>query len=196
MSPSSCLTLHAPSLAATHAIAAALAGIARAGDVIVLAGEMGAGKTAFAQGFGRAIGVVEPITSPTFTLVQTYESPMVKLHHADVYRLEQYAELADLALAELAEFNGLVLVEWGDVVSTALGDHLEVRLLTPPDASIDSVDSVELLDRESAEPGEADDGAPAVGPTERDVEISARGRQWASRWPMMQRAVAEWVVAC
>ena len=62
-------------LAATHAVAAAVAGLARAGDVIVLAGEMGAGKTAFAQGFGRALGITEPITSPTFTLVHSYPCP-------------------------------------------------------------------------------------------------------------------------
>ena len=119
MSPSARLTLHAPSLDATHAIAAALAGVSRAGDVIVLAGEMGAGKTAFAQGFGRALGVTEPITSPTFTLVHSYDAPMVTLHHADIYRLEQYAEVADLALGELAEFDGIVLIEWGDVVAGA-----------------------------------------------------------------------------
>ena len=51
-----------------------------------------------------------------------------RLHHADIYRLDQLAEVADLALGELAEFNGIVLVEWGDVISAALGEHLEVRL--------------------------------------------------------------------
>ena len=74
MSPSPRLTLRAPSLDDTHAVAAALAGLSRAGDIILLAGEMGAGKTAFAQGFGRALGVTEPITSPTFTLVHSYDT--------------------------------------------------------------------------------------------------------------------------
>src|SRR6187455_1146244 len=101
------LLLRSSSVDDTHTIAAAIAGVARPGDVIILAGEMGAGKTAFAQGFGRALGVAEPITSPTFTLVHTYDSPTVTLHHADIYRLEQYAELADLALGELAEFDGI-----------------------------------------------------------------------------------------
>lgn len=180
MSPSPRLTLHAPSLDATHAIAAALAGVSRAGDVIVLAGEMGAGKTAFAQGFGRAIGVVEPMTSPTFTLVRSYDSPMVTLHHADVYRLEQYAEVADLALAELAEFDGIVLIEWGDVVSAVLGDHLEVRLIVPAISAA----------------GDPSDGDETGAPDERHVYITASGRQWAARWPVLARSLTGWTAAC
>src|SRR5690349_13970565 len=117
------LQVRSDSLATTHAIAAELARVARAGDVIVLAGEMGAGKTAFAQGFGRALGVTEPITSPTFTLVHSYPCGKLTLHHADLYRLDHTAEVADLALAELAEFGGIVLVEWGDVVAGAFADH-------------------------------------------------------------------------
>ena len=89
---------------------------------------MGAGKTAFAQGFGRALGVTEPITSPTFTLVHSYDTGGPTLHHADLYRLDQLAEVADLALGELAEFDGIVLVEWGDVVESTFGEHLVVRL--------------------------------------------------------------------
>ena len=178
MPPSARLTLHAPSLDATHAIAAAIAGLGRAGDVIVLAGEMGAGKTAFAQGFGRALGVAEPITSPTFTIVHTYDSPTVTLHHADIYRLEQYAEVADLALGELAEFDGIVLIEWGDVVSARLGEHLEVRLVTP-DPDVDGVD----------------DGVDDV-PMTRDIVLTPGGAQWAARWALLERAVAPWRVPC
>ena len=108
--------------------------LSRPGDIIVLSGEMGAGKTAFAQGFGRALGVVEPITSPTYTLVHSYDVPKsgplgrVTLHHADLYRLDRTAEVADLALDELAEFDGIVLIEWGDVVEATFGDHLVVHL--------------------------------------------------------------------
>ncbi|MET0911579.1 MAG: tRNA (adenosine(37)-N6)-threonylcarbamoyltransferase complex ATPase subunit type 1 TsaE, partial [Ilumatobacteraceae bacterium] len=83
------LLLRSSALADTQAIAAQVALLSRPGDIIVLSGEMGAGKTAFAQGFGRALGVDEPITSPTFTLVQSYETSKGQLHHADVYRLEQ-----------------------------------------------------------------------------------------------------------
>src|SRR3954471_18522248 len=151
MSPSPRLSLRAASLDATHAIAAALAGLSRAGDVIVLAGEMGAGKTAFAQGFGRALGVTEPITSPTFTLVHSYPlTHRLTLHHADIYRLERMSDVDDLALPELASFNGIVLVEWGDVAGSAFGDHLEVRMNhvdhLDDDAEGDDQSAVEFAD--------------------------------------------------
>jgi tRNA threonylcarbamoyladenosine biosynthesis protein TsaE len=122
------LHLRASSLVDTHAIAASRADLARSGDLIVLAGEMGAGKTAFAQGFGAALGVTEPITSPTYTLVHSYDAGRITLHHADIYRLTTTNEVADLALAELLEYHGIVLLEWGDVVAQSLGDHLLVQL--------------------------------------------------------------------
>jgi tRNA threonylcarbamoyladenosine biosynthesis protein TsaE len=174
MPPSpACLTLVVPNLAATHAVASALASVSRPGDVVVLAGEMGAGKTAFAQGFGRALGVTEPITSPTFTLVHTYDTHAGPLHHADIYRLDQLAEVADLALAELAEFNGIVLVEWGDVVSAALGEHLEVRL--------------EMVDDPD---GDAEGDDADVPPTTRQIRITPSGSTWARRWGTISELVS------
>lgn len=176
--PAARLSLLAPSVASTHAIAGELAAVCRPGDIVVLAGEMGAGKTAFAQGFGHALGVTEPITSPTFTLVHSYDATLlgsaITLHHADIYRLEQFAEVADLALGELAEFKGVVLVEWGDVVAGALGEHLVVRLDLPDvdDAAADAPD---------------DDVEP---PTSRCVTISATGPSWARRWPTMSSRLA------
>lgn len=160
------LELCARSLDETHAVAAALAGLVHDGDVVVLAGEMGAGKTAFAQGFGRALGVTEPITSPTFTLVHSYDSGRLLLHHADLYRLDRMAEVADLALGELVEGTGVLLVEWGDVVAAALGDHLEVRLV--PDV----------------------DGEPET----RLITLRAVGPRWAARWERIEAAVAPWRV--
>lgn len=164
------LELASPSLEATDEIAAAIAGLARAGDLFVLAGEMGSGKTAFAQGFGRALGVTEPITSPTYTLVHSYETELhrrrTQLHHADLYRLDRMAELADLALGELLESDGILLVEWGDVVSASLGDHLEIRLVADDDD---------------------DPGRRAIG-------ITAVGKTWATRWASLQTALAPWIV--
>lgn len=128
------MLLRTRSLEDTHRVAGIVARHCRSGDVIVLSGEMGAGKTAFAQGFGRALGVDEPITSPTFTLVHSYRAGRIELHHADLYRLDRTAEVADLALAELVEFGGILLVEWGDVVSGSLGPHLEVHLESDADA--------------------------------------------------------------
>ena len=156
------LQVRAASLAGTHAVAAAVAGLARPGDIIVLAGEMGAGKTAFAQGFGAALGVTEPITSPTFNLVHTYPLGGRTFHHADIYRLGTQHELDDLALGELADDRGIVLVEWGDVVAGALGDHLQIRLDVPDDDP--------LLEQ-------------------RHITITACGPAWATRWNALGAAV-------
>lgn len=175
------LPLHSASIADTHAIAAAIAGLSRPGDIIVLAGEMGAGKTAFAQGFGRAIGVTDQITSPTFTLVHSYpvdsgpRAGKVTLHHADLYRLERTAEVSDLALRELAEFSGIVLVEWGDVVDL-FGDHLVVRLDSqiPDDLDVDPPD----LDAGAVD----DDSDVLTLDGARHIEIDVVGPGWAGRW--------------
>jgi len=173
------LELRATSLVDTHAIAAAVAGLCRPGDLIVLSGEMGAGKTAFAKGFGAALGVTEPITSPTFTLVHSYDIAPDRghgakaLHHADLYRLDRTAEIADLALEELAEYQGIVLVEWGDVADSLFGDHLVVHL--EPD--VFDVDDDETFDGIT-------DGA-------RLIEISASGPRWAQRWSHLVESCEE-----
>ena len=122
---------------------------------------MGAGKTAFAKGFGEAIGVSDPITSPTYTLVHSYPAGRVTLHHADIYRLTSLHEVADLAFSELLESDGIVIVEWGDVVAGSLGDHVLVRL----------------------DFDEHDDEA-------REIEITATGRAWAARWAEIERRLA------
>jgi tRNA threonylcarbamoyladenosine biosynthesis protein TsaE len=177
------LLLRASSVEDTKAIAAAIAGVARPGDVIILSGEMGAGKNAFAQGFGRALGVDEPITSPTYTLVHSYDVPKagplgrVTLHHADLYRLDRTEEVADLALAELAEFDGIVLVEWGDVVETTFGEHLVVH-----------------LERDDADEAEGADEADETDVSDeiRSIEVAGVGPSWASRWGRILGALEEY----
>ncbi len=116
------------SVAATRDLAHALASLARPGDVVVLAGDLGAGKTAFVQGFGRGLGVPDRITSPTFTLVHVYEGRL-PVHHLDVYRLGQLSEALDLGLPEMLDEGGVVLIEWGDAILPVLPhDFLEVRI--------------------------------------------------------------------
>ena len=113
----------------TQALAEALAGLCRPGDVVVLAGEMGAGKTAFTQGFARGLGVTDPVTSPTFTIVREYPGERLNLHHLDVYRLEQIREVLELGVGEMLDEDAVMVVEWGDAVLPALGDSiLEVRI--------------------------------------------------------------------
>jgi len=111
----------------TRRLAAALAGESRPGDLVLLVGGLGAGKTVFAQGFASGLGVAGPVTSPTFTLVRQYPctrpGPVRQLVHADLYRLDHLAEVADLALPELIEGQAVALVEWGDAgAPVALGD--------------------------------------------------------------------------
>jgi tRNA threonylcarbamoyladenosine biosynthesis protein TsaE len=124
--------------AATRGVAARLASCCRPGDIILLVGDLGAGKTAFAQGFAAALGVPGPVTSPTFTLVRQYRcaaaSPIEQLIHADVYRTGSLGEVVDLALSELVEERAVALVEWGDLAAPALGDDVLVVTLTQPDA--------------------------------------------------------------
>ena len=159
------LKLRALSQTDTQEVARAIASLVRAGDMIVLAGEMGAGKTFFTRAFGMALGVSEPITSPTFNLLHNYSGKRLSVHHADLYRLERTGELADLGLTELQESGGVVIVEWGDIVGDALGDGLIVRLLHAPDVAATD---------------------------ERAIEIQGRGQPWAGRWEKLRLAVNSW----
>ncbi|HXI99702.1 MAG TPA: tRNA (adenosine(37)-N6)-threonylcarbamoyltransferase complex ATPase subunit type 1 TsaE [Micropepsaceae bacterium] len=97
--------------AATAGLGARIAASLRAGDVLALSGELGAGKTALARAILRARGVEGHVPSPTFTLVQTYETPGLTVHHFDLYRIEDESELRELGLDDAHE-DGAVLIEW------------------------------------------------------------------------------------
>ncbi|HEY8760508.1 MAG TPA: tRNA (adenosine(37)-N6)-threonylcarbamoyltransferase complex ATPase subunit type 1 TsaE [Candidatus Dormibacteraeota bacterium] len=100
------------SAAETEALGEELAaGLAR-GDLLLLAGELGAGKTTFVRGLARGLGIVSGVQSPTFQLVRVYPG-RIQLAHVDLYRLEAGANLADLGLDDLLD-QGVVAVEWGD----------------------------------------------------------------------------------
>ncbi len=148
----------------TRALAAGIAALAVPGDLVVLAGDLGTGKTAFAQGFARGLGVDEPVTSPAFILVRTYQGRL-PMNHMDVYRLEQMQELVDLGIAELLDEGGVTLVEWGDAVTPVLpSDFLEVRL----------------------EAGTA--------PDDRTLTVRSVGRSWPPRGDALRLALAPWTV--
>jgi tRNA threonylcarbamoyladenosine biosynthesis protein TsaE len=101
--------------------------VLRPGDVVVLSGELGTGKTALAQGVGRGLGVEGPVVSPTFTLVREYEG-RIRLCHVDIYRLEWVREIHELGIEEQLE-ESVTLIEWGEVAASALPpDRLEVRV--------------------------------------------------------------------
>jgi tRNA threonylcarbamoyladenosine biosynthesis protein TsaE len=105
----------------TRAIGAALAGLLDPGDVVGLAGDLGAGKTRLVQGAADALGADGPVLSPTFMLVREYDGDP-PVHHVDAYRLSGPLELEDLGLEDVLSGDAVVFVEWADRVAAALPD--------------------------------------------------------------------------
>jgi tRNA threonylcarbamoyladenosine biosynthesis protein TsaE len=144
----------------THALGRRIAALLRGGDVVVLDGGLGAGKTVFAKGVAVGLGIEEPVVSPTFTVVREYAA-VIPLVHVDVYRLDQLQELHDLGFDDLLGDDAVTLVEWGNRVSALLpADRLDVRL----------------------EAGDTDD--------ERVVSIQAAGVSWTARRDALAAIVA------
>lgn len=153
----------------TRELAAAIAALVRGGDVLLLAGELGAGKTTFAQGFGRALGVDDVITSPTFTLMRTYEGRL-RILHCDLYRLDHLQEIVDLGIIEQVDDEGVALIEWGDMAEPVLpADFLEIRI-------------------SYGAAGEKSDD-------ERRWQLRPVGGAWAARAVALQRALEPWVAS-
>ena len=112
---------------ATEAAAAGLARHVGRGALLLLEGEMGAGKTTFVRGLARGMGVAGDVMSPTFQLVRVYPGP-VQLAHVDLYRVEDAAELGDLGLDDLLD-QGAVVVEWGDRLSEPGATRVAISVL-------------------------------------------------------------------
>ena len=187
----------------TRSAAAALATLARPGDIVLLVGGLGAGKTTFAQGFARALGVRGPVTSPTFTLVRQYRCAGVdgvdQLVHADVYRLDSLAEVEDLAIDELVDDAAVALIEWGDAAAPVLGaDPLRVVLTRPGEPGGPSpVPDHGVPDHGAPDHGAPDHGRPTTAQRRRRGGPGRRGRAAAAcvggggaRWAGRRQAVA------
>ena len=156
------------SVEATRQVAAALEPLLRPGDVILLSGDLGAGKTAFVQGLAAALGVTEQVTRPTFTLAASYEGRL-RLHHLDVYRLDNLAEVLDLDLPELLEDHAAICIEWGEVVVPELPrDFLRIRI-------------------QLGHPEDIEDA--------RVFEIEPIGPSWVSRTAELNLAWTQWTAA-
>jgi tRNA threonylcarbamoyladenosine biosynthesis protein TsaE len=152
------------SVGQTRAVAAEVAAFTRPGDLILLSGDLGAGKTAFAQGLARGLGVEETVTSPAFVLARSYDGRLPMLH-LDVYRLDHLQELVDMGIAELVDEGAVTVVEWGDVATPVLPpDFLEVGL----------------------EMGDGDD--------DRTLAFTAVGPSWPPRMTALERALGTWAV--
>jgi tRNA threonylcarbamoyladenosine biosynthesis protein TsaE len=160
---SKALVLSTCDSSATKAVATTISQVVAAGDLLILSGELGAGKTTFAQGFAAGLGITDSVTSPTFTLVREYEGPGLGLRHLDVYRLEQLSEATDLGIAEMLDEDAVMLVEWGDAIVAALpADHLDVRITF----------------------GSGDD--------DRRLELVPVGTRWTARMRALEDLLADW----
>ena len=123
------VTFVSASVEETKALAAALAPLVRPCDIILLNGDLGAGKTQFSQGFANALGVKQQVTSPTFTILLEYRDGRLPLYHFDLYRLEDDEELEDIGYFDVLEADGVSLVEWADKFPDSLPeDYLEIRI--------------------------------------------------------------------
>lgn len=135
------------------------------GDVLVLAGDLGAGKTTFVQGLAKGLGIVERVTSPTFILMKEYPGGRFPLMHLDVYRLGWVQEVIDLGIDEFLDPSYVVAVEWGDRVEPLLPqEHLNV------DITHDEADR-------------------------RTIRFSGKGRQWEARMDSLRKLAEELVAA-
>ena len=114
----------------TFAIAQKLAESAGPGDVFALMGDLGAGKTVFAKGFAAGLGVSESVVSPTFTLVQIYESGRMPLYHFDVYRIGDISEMDETGYEDCFYGDGVTVVEWADLIESLLPENTTFVTIT------------------------------------------------------------------
>ena len=122
-------TVQLDSVEQTQLFGRTLGETACAGTVVALNGELGAGKTAMSQGIGRGLGISGPITSPTFIILAVYDTGRLTLYHADLYRLGDGSELAELGLDEAWFGEGLSVIEWSNKFQDELpGDRLDLTL--------------------------------------------------------------------
>lgn len=161
----------APDAAAMRALGQVLAGSLRAGDLVVLDGPLGAGKTTFVQGLAAGLGVRGAVTSPTFVIARRHPGPRVALVHVDAYRVGSALEIDDLDLdADIAD--SVTVVEWGIDKVEGLGDSCLV-------VTIDRPFGAEGSGSAQSEDGDPDEEAdPAAGP--RHVVVQGIGARWAA----------------
>ena len=112
---------------------------AKPGTVIALTGDLGAGKTVFARGFASGLGIDEPVTSPTFTILHIYEGGRLPLAHFDVYRIEEPEEMDEIGYEDWFFGDGAVLVEWADLIRELMPpETVWIRISRRPDLGDDT----------------------------------------------------------
>jgi len=155
------LTVETRSAEETTRLGAALSPVLLPGDLIVLSGDLGAGKTTFTQGLAVGLGITDQVTSPTYLLMKEYFGGRYPLMHMDIYRLGTIQEVIDLGYDEFLDPSYVVVVEWGDMVAPLLPkDHLQVDFRTS-------------------------------GETSRKATVSPRGARWESRMDTIEILATE-----
>lgn len=96
---------------------------AKAGEVYTLIGDLGVGKTVLTQGIAKGLGIDEPISSPTFTIVQVYESGRIPFYHFDVYRIGDVEEMDEIGFDDYVYGEGLTMIEWANLIEEILPEH-------------------------------------------------------------------------
>ena len=174
------MRVHLESLEQMRTFAAVLAAHLRAGDLLILTGNLGAGKTTFTQSLGKALDVTGRITSPTFVIAREHLSRTggPALVHVDAYRLADGEELEDLDLdSELDE--SITVVEWGAGMAEQLSsDHLDITITPVWDEAAEGNDSVGIDDEDEVED------------ERRTVDLVGRGDAWIERLPAVEAAVS------
>ena len=127
----------------TEAIGRAFASALRPGDVIAFSGDLGAGKTAFTRGLASGLGISEPVTSPTFTIVNEYDSGRLPLFHFDLYRLTCDDDLFDIGWEDYLERGGVCAVEWSENAPELMQQAIHVHIVSASESDTDRVITIE-----------------------------------------------------
>lgn len=127
----------------TLKIASDFAKTLTAGDTVCMYGGLGAGKTAFVQGLARGLNIHEPITSPTFTIVNEYEGDM-KLNHFDVYRIADSDEMYEIGYEEYIDGDGVSVIEWAELIEDILPDNYYAVTVTKDYSQDDDYRKIEI----------------------------------------------------
>ena len=123
----------------TRTLGERLASSLRPGDVLLLLGDMGMGKSELTRGIARGLGIQGPVASPTFTILQVYDEGRIPLYHFDWYRLESVEELYEMGMEEYLGGDGIAVVEWPSQCPEAIPDRRREVTLTPVDENVRNI---------------------------------------------------------
>ena len=113
----------------TYALGKKIGEEARPGEVYTLIGDLGVGKTVFTQGLAAGLGITEPVNSPTFTILQSYEEGRLPFYHFDVYRIGDIEEMDEIGFEEYIAGEGVCLIEWANLIEEILPEHFtEIKI--------------------------------------------------------------------